>query len=273
MPCQLALHVFWCVHILASKGIAANAVRFGLLSRKRAKCMQGHPGAVQGYHMSREEERTCRLCFGDEADGLLVQPCACRGTARWVHAACLESWRRTSEDAAYRCGQCNDNYRDALSLALLWARLQAERTSGRVTLITMTTLACELHDQGKLDEAEPLCREALDASRATLGDRHPDTLTSISNTASLLQDQGKLDEAELLCREDLDARRATLGDRHPATLISIGNTASLLKAQGKLDEAEPLCREYAAKTSTRAVRRSATATPTPSSPSATWRHC
>ena len=33
----------------------------------------------------------------------------------------------------------------------------------------------------------------LEASRATLGDRHPDTLLSISNMAGLLQDQGKLD--------------------------------------------------------------------------------
>ena len=58
-----------------------------------------------------------------------------------------------------------------------------------------------LQDQGKLDEAAPLFREALDARRATLGDRHPDTLTSINNMASLLQAQGKLDEAAVLRRE------------------------------------------------------------------------
>ena len=63
-----------------------------------------------------DEEKTCRLCWGDEEDGPLVQPCACRGTAKWVHKHCLEEWRRTGErfDAAYRCGQCMDHYRDAL---------------------------------------------------------------------------------------------------------------------------------------------------------------
>ena len=68
----------------------------------------------------------CRLCL--EQDGRLVQKCACCGTAKWVHEHCLEQWRRTSsrEDAAYRCGQCMDEYRDALSLELLSARLQAE---------------------------------------------------------------------------------------------------------------------------------------------------
>ena len=55
--------------------------------------------------------------------------CACRGSQKWIHRHCLEKWRRTSpkEDAAYRCGQCKDHYRDALSLELLRARLQAER--------------------------------------------------------------------------------------------------------------------------------------------------
>jgi hypothetical protein len=43
---------------------------------------------------------------------------------------------------------------------------------------------------GKLGEAEPLCREALAVRRETLGDRHPDTLTSINNMAGLLQAQG-----------------------------------------------------------------------------------
>ena len=79
-----------------------------------------------------EEAEECRLCFEGEADGPLVQPCACCGPAKWIHNRCLEQWRRTSpkEDAAYRCGQCMDEYHDALSIELLSARLQAERTNG-----------------------------------------------------------------------------------------------------------------------------------------------
>ena len=72
-----------------------------------------------------------------------MQPCACRGSAKFIHKACLEKWRRTSpqEDAAYRCGQCMDKYRDALSLELLSARLQAERTDGEDLSFTLDTLA------------------------------------------------------------------------------------------------------------------------------------
>ena len=154
------------------------------------------------------EEKTCRLCWGDEGDSPLVQPCACRGSAQWIHKHCLEQWRRTSprEDAAYRCGQCTDHYRDALSLELLSARLQAERTSGVSRVFTLGTLAAELLAQGKYDEAEPMYRGMLEVARETLGDRHPSTLASINNLSFnnlglLLQAKGDLATAEPLLRE------------------------------------------------------------------------
>ena len=55
------------------------------------------------------KEERCRLCLED--DEPLVQPCACRGSAKLAHKRCLDHWRRTSpkEDAAYRCGQCMDH--------------------------------------------------------------------------------------------------------------------------------------------------------------------
>ena len=171
------------------------------------------------------EEKTCRLCWGDEDDGSLVQPCACRGSAKWIHQHCLEKWRRTSPrvDAAYRCGQCMDKYRDALSIELLSARLQAERAGGQDACFTLNTLASELQGQGKYDEAEPLCREALEVQRETLGNRHPGTLASISNLGVVLQAKGDLAAAEPLLCEALEGLRVSLGDRHPHTLISIDN--------------------------------------------------
>ena len=139
-----------------------------------------------------------------------------------VHRHCLERWRRTSpkEDAAYRsrCGECKDHYRDALSLELLSARLQAEHAHGQVTGFTLHTLASELKAQGKYDEAEPLYREALEMRRATRGDRHSSTLTSIGNLGTLLRDKGDLTAAEPLLREALEVSRETLGDRYPSTL-------------------------------------------------------
>ena len=75
--------------------------------------------------------------------------------------------------------------------------------------------------------------EVLEARRATLGPKHPNTLTSMNNLALLLQAQGKLDEAKPLYVETLEARGATLGPKHPSTLTSMSNLAALLLAQGK----------------------------------------
>jgi tetratricopeptide (TPR) repeat protein len=191
------------------------------------------------------DERTCRLCWGEEDEGPLVQPCACRGSQKWIHKHCLEKWRRTSprKDAAYRCGQCMNTYGDAQSLELLRARLQAERADGEYTVFTLNTLASELQAQGMYDEAEPLYREALEVSRETLGDRHPNTLTSINNFGLLLQAKGDLAAAEPLCLEALEVQRQTLGDRHSSTLTSIHNLGALLYAKGDLAAVEPLLRE------------------------------
>ncbi|EOD18039.1 hypothetical protein EMIHUDRAFT_196071 [Emiliania huxleyi CCMP1516] len=71
-----------------------------------------------------------------------------------------------------------------------------------------------------------LHREALEAKRETLGDRHQDTLRSINNLGNLLMNKGDLDGAEALLREALEARRETLGVRHPSTLASINKTTT-----------------------------------------------
>jgi len=111
------------------------------------------------------------------------------------------------------------------------------------TLHSINNMGYLLDAQGKLDEAEPYYREALEGCRRVFGDDHPSTLTSISNMGSLLQSQGKLDEAEPYYREALEGCRRVLGDEHPDTLLSISNMGSFLLEQGKLDEAETHHRE------------------------------
>ena len=60
--------------------------------------------------------------------------------------------------------------------------------------------------KGDLDGAAPLYREALKARRETMGDRHPDTLTSIYNYAVLLEAKGDLDGAAPLYREAIQGK-------------------------------------------------------------------
>ena len=100
-----------------------------------------------------------------------------------------------------------------------------------------------LYDQGDLEGAEVLYREALQAQREVLGDRHEDTLRSINNLGMLLYAQGELAGAEVLFHEALQAHRETLGNLHATTLALIHNLGGLLQAQGDLVGAEVLKRE------------------------------
>ena len=134
------------------------------------------------------------------------------------------------------------------------ARLPAAE---RGTSALLACLGLLLKEMGKLEAAKPLLEEALQARRATLGDRHPNTLTSINNMGHLLDEMGKREEAEfrvhigrkmreearLLYEEALQAFRETLGDRHLDTLVSINNMGALLQNMGKLEEARPLYEE------------------------------
>ena len=74
-----------------------------------------------------------------------------------------------------------------------------------------------LQDQGDLEGAAPLLREALQARRETLGDRHPKTLYLIDNLAIFLHTQGEEDEARRLCQETVTGSKEVLGVDHPHT--------------------------------------------------------
>ena len=77
---------------------------------------------------------------------------------------------------------------------------------------SLNNLAGLLADTGRHDEAEPLFREALEVTRAALGEAHADYANRLNNLAGLLDTTGRHDEAEPLYREALDVTRAALGE-------------------------------------------------------------
>jgi len=74
----------------------------------------------------------------------------------------------------------------------------------------------------------------MEDGRRTLGDTHPNTLTSINDLARLFETQGKLDDAEPLFREAASGARKTLGDAHPTTVALLRNFYVLLQKMGKV---------------------------------------
>jgi hypothetical protein len=54
---------------------------------------------------------TCRICLDSDVRNNLIAPCACAGTSRWVHRNCLDQWRATREDVAFKqCTECKKPY-------------------------------------------------------------------------------------------------------------------------------------------------------------------
>ena len=86
-----------------------------------------------------------------------------------------------------------------------------------------------LKAQGRLEEAAPLYREALDARRAMLGDRHPHTLTAIGNLGSTLKSMGETLEALMLLRELGDAWLDVHGSEPPRALLDDINSLQSLQ--------------------------------------------
>ena len=84
--------------------------------------------------------------------------------------------------------------------------------------------------RGRLDEAEPLLREAADTMRhVRVG--HPDAMSAIGNLADLLERQGRLAEAEPLYREALAGFQAALGTAHARTRGCAAALEHVLRAQ------------------------------------------
>jgi hypothetical protein len=83
---------------------------------------------------------------------------------------------------------------------------------------------------------------ALKRQGELLGEKHPDTLLTLSNLAGVLDDQGEYEHAEEMHRQVLGLRETVLGKEHPGTSGSINNSAKVLSRQGKYEQAEEIHR-------------------------------
>ena len=61
---------------------------------------------------------------------------------------------------------------------------------------SINNLAGLYDSQGRYEDAEPLCIQALQMSQKLLGQEHPDVATSLNNLALLYDHQGRYAEAE-----------------------------------------------------------------------------
>ncbi|OLQ00129.1 ERAD-associated E3 ubiquitin-protein ligase doa10 [Symbiodinium microadriaticum] len=60
------------------------------------------------------EDKICRICLeGELEDDELLAPCLCRGSSKYVHRGCLDSWRISGFDpkTVTHCGTCKAKFR------------------------------------------------------------------------------------------------------------------------------------------------------------------
>jgi eukaryotic-like serine/threonine-protein kinase len=114
------------------------------------------------------------------------------------------------------------------------------------TLESTDTMAEVLIGEGKFDQAERLCGDALTATRQSLGRENPDTVASMRRMAQLVaQRDGNIDNesARRLCEETVELSRRVLGPENRNTLVAMNSLATMLHKTGERDRAGALFQE------------------------------
>jgi tRNA A-37 threonylcarbamoyl transferase component Bud32 len=176
------------------------------------------------------------------------------------NAAITERERANSEAATAKAvtdflrndllGQASPNAQAGADLKVRTALDRAaQRIAGKfpgkpaVEADVRSTVGESYYDLGLFAEAEQQFERAAALRRAALGDRHRDTLDSMTSLAVVYRAQGKLEEAERLYNRVLAIQRAEFPESDPATLLTMSNLAVVYTHQQKYASAEALNRK------------------------------
>ena len=146
-------------------------------------------------------------------------------TKEWPKAKCrLERWGSqfiSNLNDAFPEGNF-ENWEACRSLFPHAISAPHTKVTGREAVIRKASLLLHSAEYasstGAYDDAEKMGEQSLQARRNALGERHPDTLTSMGNLAGTYSRQELWEEAEKLQVEVVGKSRKVLGEGHPDTL-------------------------------------------------------
>ena len=104
----------------------------------------------------------------------------------------------------------------------------------------MKALGMNLQELGRIDEAEKMLSQALQAYKIILGNKDTDTLSVMVKLAQLYDSQGKLASAQELFETALPSMLEVLDKNNFLILESNENLAEIYRQQGKFPQAEKL---------------------------------
>ncbi|RKZ91003.1 MAG: hypothetical protein DRR19_08480, partial [Candidatus Parabeggiatoa sp. nov. 1] len=98
-------------------------------------------------------------------------------------------------------------------------------------------LALTYYQSGKFDKALPLLEKVYRSRLALLGEKHPETVESLSGLGSTYLQLGQLDEALPLLEKAYRSRLGLFGEKHPKTFESLNNLSVIYQQLGRFSEA------------------------------------
>ena len=135
-----------------------------------------------------------------------------------------------------RWEECEEQQRHALAEA-------KELADARLVAGALNGLAQLLHRTGRLGEAEPLMRRALEICETAYSAQHPTVAINLNNLASLLHATNRPEEAETLMRRALEIDETVFGEKHQIVATHLNNLAQILMDTNRIEDAETLTRK------------------------------
>jgi len=194
--------------------------------------------------MSPKNHKSFSTALVEDFNSLAVKICN-------VEVKNAESFNRSDRDNIFKAVEATAGFEEVnkqvIRLMREWMVMSGKEAllglpeEKRAVSKLQTNLASLLFHQGKINEAEPLYREALEVSRRTLGDTHSRTFAIILEISDVLQELGKLSEAEGLLREALELQETIYNFKEagPIKFLILTALGNVLLAQDKLADAEP----------------------------------
>ena len=93
---------------------------------------------------------------------------------------------------------------------------------------------------GDYAKAEPLCRQAIEITKAALGEKHPEYAASLYRPGQFIHFDGGLLEGRAALSSGDRNHEAGTRENHPDYARTMSNLAMMYESMGRYAEAEPL---------------------------------